>query len=430
MTNKEVVLCADAESLKDPRLVGLGGENLETQKWLRVFCSAIEARRYLRNAEKADEVWVASSDEVDAINLAAALKKDSKGKGVYLVAFQGTGSLKSRANAAGIDGTLSHQDFLRRYGSFKSSSTCGGLTGKGAYESVADFGDSQYKNTLTETRGSIDSLSNRASSEKSAQVLSIVSASGGSGKSTVSALSAVLSQGLGYRTLLLDADLQFGDVQHFLGMENALTIDRIMEDPALIDQLKPGDSLPALLAPPKNLEQSEQLAAGLPRLIEDLKAHFDVIIVNTGAFWSDQHVSLLERSSTALFLIDQRSSSVRACKHALDLCARCGMATHPFLFAINRCSRVAPLTSIDVSCALQGSHAVELQEGGREVSDLLSAGLPLELVETRNDFCLSLEQMLIDLLPQFNRTVVAKNSVRQEGRRFRIGRKRKRVACL
>ena len=39
----------------------------------------------------------------------------------------------------------------------------------------------------------------------------VVSGSGGAGKSTVSVLSALIAQRMGYNTLLLDFDLQFGD---------------------------------------------------------------------------------------------------------------------------------------------------------------------------------------------------------------------------
>ena len=83
--------------------------------WLALFTSAEEARGFLRNDDAIDEVWVASSDDVDPINLAAAVKRDRRERGVYLLAFQGTGSLWSRANAAGIDATLSHQAFVQRY---------------------------------------------------------------------------------------------------------------------------------------------------------------------------------------------------------------------------------------------------------------------------------------------------------------------------
>ncbi len=42
---------------------------------------------------------------------------------------------------------------------------------------------------------------------------------------------------------------------------------------------------------------------------------------------------------------------------------------------------------------------MELRDGGRDVEDLLAAGLPLDLIAERNDLCASIEQVLIDLLP-------------------------------
>lgn len=130
-----------------------------------------------------------------------------------------------------------------------------------------------------------------------------------------------------------------------------------------------------------------------------LPSKFDVVIANTGAAWAEQHAALLERSNAALFLVDQRASSIRACKHALELCARCGIATGPFKFAINRCAKGAPLTSIDVSCALRGVPVFELRDGGPDVEELLGAGSPAELLKARNEFCTSLEQLFVKVLP-------------------------------
>ena len=48
----------------------------------------------------------------------------------------------------------------------------------------------------------------------------VVSGSGGAGKSTVSVLSALIAQRMGYNTLLLDFDLQFGDAPALMGVQN------------------------------------------------------------------------------------------------------------------------------------------------------------------------------------------------------------------
>ena len=385
-----MALCADAESIRRPDLIGLAGENLARQEWLRLFSSGEEARRFLRADRSVAEAWIASCDDVEPINLAAALKRDRADLRVCLLAFQGTGSLMSRATAAGIDASLTRQAFVERYAAAKRRHVPTGDTagtgpgaGAGAPRSAVRFAPAPALTSRPPVSG------------HPAFVLPVVSGSGGAGKSTVAVLSALFSQGLGYRTLLLDFDLRFGDAHELVGVPGALAVD-------------------------------EALVREAPRLLDDLRGRFDVVVANTGASWAEEHALLLERCSKALFLVDQRPSSLRACRHALELCSRCGIATGPFLFAANRCAKGAPLTSIDVSCALRGAPAVELRDGGGEVEELLGAGQPLDLIAAKNDLCTSLEHVLVDLLPGCEgRTLsLAEPSGARRERRFGRGRRR------
>ncbi|MEG1831124.1 MAG: AAA family ATPase [Raoultibacter sp.] len=508
----DVVLCADTESLKEPSLIGLEGENLCAQPWIRVFADACQARRYLRQSHRPHEVWVASSDTVDPINLAATLKHDSTENKVYLLAFQGSGSLKSRANAAGIDGMFDRASFAKRYGSCKNASLASvrsircvkepssghrpeSLQQKSMTEQVQpikgldseflrglDLGQRHTDDTVKSTEASLDAFAPapapapalqqqlapgvapdsaggrfdagqapqqegrteaataqqnppsfaRVAAGRQAIVLAVASASGGAGKSTVAALAATCAQKRGHKTLLIDADLQFGDEQFLLGIEHPLTIDEALRDAARFKNLKPEGGLPALVAAPQYLEQSESVLEELPRLLEAAKESFDVVVVNTGAFWTDQHALLLEQATRVLFLVDQRPSSLRACNHALDLCARCGIATQSFLFAVNRCARNALFSSIDVSCGLRGAHVAELKEGGHEVDELLGAGMPLALVQAQNALCLSLEALLADILPVGEGLELTSFSEGEKpyGRHGRLSKWKRKVACL
>lgn len=406
-----VALCADVACLQHPETLGLAGENLASQEWLRLFASAAEARRFLRDDRSVGEVWVASCDDVAPINLAATLKRDRSDRCVCLVAFEGTGSLKSRASAAGIDASFTRQAFLDRYAQCKRRALDVARSKDAAAreQALASLEPTTPRTAVPGEKGSAfvaQSVPDRTWAQDELPVrkragflLPVVSGSGGAGKSTVAALSALLAQRLGYRTLLLDFDLQFGDMPELLGVEGALAVDEVLAAPARIERLVPEGGLPALLAAPKRLEQSEAVIEHAPALLDALLARFDVVVCNTGAAWAEQHAVLLERSSKALFLIDQRASSLRACQHALDLCARCGIATGPFSFAVNRCAKNALFTSIDVSCALHGAPVVELAEGGRDVEELLGMGSPMELVSSRNALCQSIEEVLRAALP-------------------------------
>ena len=239
----------------------------------------------------------------------------------------------------------------------------------------------------------------RQGSQADALLLPIVSGSGGAGKSAVAVLAALLAQRRGLKTLLLDFDLQFGDMREMTGQPEAVGIDEVLAEPARLAQLAPAAGMPALLGAPRHLEEAETVARSAPALLAALGGMFDVIVANTGSAWAEQHAVLLERCSKALFLIDQRASSIAACRRALDLCARCGIAVSPFLFAVNFCAKGAPLTSIDASCALRGAQTVELADGGAEVEEALSEGRPQDLIEAGNPLVASLDALLADILP-------------------------------
>ena len=110
-----VALCVEGQILESPELLGLDGENLVRQSWLRIYSEAQEARRALALSHDIDEVWVASCESVDPINLAATIKHDVPSRSVYLIAFSQSGSLLSRAHSAGIDGVLGRAEFVGRY---------------------------------------------------------------------------------------------------------------------------------------------------------------------------------------------------------------------------------------------------------------------------------------------------------------------------
>ena len=416
MTGK-VALCVDGFSSRNPELIGLEGESLDSQDWLGVFSSGHDARLGIAEAGAYSEAWVVSCEDVEPINLAAALKADSPDLRVCLVTPDACGSLRSRAHNALIDEVLDRAELPRRYAEAKRRSL-------GVFE--------QSDSDIQQLQASVPALApmpvpvpevieheERVAKPKVAQllrlqprseplavqsasrafVLPVVSGSGGAGKSSVSALGALIAQRMGHRTLLLDYDLQFGDADMIMGVENPLRVDVAMAHPDQLERELSRDDGPILLAAPARLESAEEVVRGLPALLDQLADSFDVIVANTGAAWAEQHAALLERSSAALFLIDQRASSVRACQHALELCARCGIASGPFQFALNRCVKGAPLTSADVSCALQGAPVFELKEGGRDVEDYLSGGGAIELIDARNDFARSLEHVMAQLLP-------------------------------
>ncbi len=479
MTMPLVALCADEESVRRPELLGLSGENLSAQGWLRLFTSAEVARRSLAGDARIREAWVASSDPVAPINLAAALKHDRPELRVCMIAANDSGSLRSRASAAGIDATLTPKLFSQRYAQYKqlsanqapsssgsalpgpsfapgnanpsaptlaatgnaaaspaagvdpgfgpagapsaSSQAVMGFAAAGPAGFGAGFGVGPATNSFENAAagraapsafgalGSAGPSPDKATATQAPHarqatpargfLLPVVSGSGGCGKSSVAVLSALLLKAAGLNTLLLDFDLQFGDAAELLGVERPLRIDEALAQPSRIDALEAQGNLPALLAAPMRVELAESIADQAGGLVDELRGRFDVVVANTGSAWAEQHAVLLERSSKALFLIDQRQTSLRASARALELCARCGIAVNPFVFALNGCGKGAPLSVLDASSALRGAHVRELADGGLEVEELLASACGLELIESDNALISGLSGLLAEILP-------------------------------
>ncbi len=427
-----IILCADSESVRHPELLGLAGESLASQPWLEVLSGAEEARSKARASSAGVEVWVSGSDDIDAINLAAAIKGDRDEAVVRLLAFQGTGSLYSRAQAAGIDEVLDKRAFLKRYHESKghdARTVPNPLLSSGcAQPPLPDRLEPKAQKTHPRFSPTVHSPATRATAR--GFLLTIVGAGGGTGKSSLAVLAACLAQESGLSTVLVDADLQFGDLRYLAGMDNAVRLDQVVEAPARIDSLSPQDAMPALIAAPDRIEQSEAVSSQVPHLVQQLRERFECVVVSTGAAWDESHVKLIEDASTALFVIDQRPSSVRACRRALALCSRCGIATQDFAFALNRCSRQALFSSIDVSCALQGVHVSEMSDGGREVEELLGAGLPHDLLASKNAYANSVRSLMQNMLPAPTAKAPALPSIPSSRMRKRLALRRKKAACL
>jgi pilus assembly protein CpaE len=119
-----------------------------------------------------------------------------------------------------------------------------------------------------------------------------------------------------------------------------------------------------------------------------------MVIMNTGTFWTDVHAQAVVRCDHLIFLMDQRATSIEACKQAVDLCLRLQAPQARFAFALNGCGRHAALTTQDVSLALGGVEVIGLADGGALVDELLALGCPLELLSSGNALVASIEELL------------------------------------
>jgi pilus assembly protein CpaE len=76
---------------------------------------------------------------------------------------------------------------------------------------------------------------------------------------------------------------------------------------------------------------------------------------------------------------------------------RLGIARTNFTFLLNKSSKTAAFSALDISCSLDGERVLEIKDGGSEVEELLGAGHMEELLDSNGDFVQSLKQLMEQL---------------------------------
>ena len=288
-----IVLCADSFSLRFPEVLGLPDEQLSSQAWLKVFSDGEEARGYVAEHPETPEVWVLGSDDMEAINLAAAIKADcaqgpDAGTGAVYLVTEEAGDVPYRAQAADLDGILSPARFVCRYAEEKigwakrcqvrvtlipgakvledrrsrdvaeelpvgataqvpvtsAPKVAAPVDEHVAFERVSETAATVEEKMVpaaaqvvpvvqTEHQSEAETRAARTAIRRAA-LFPVISATGGAGKSTVAALGALSAARLGRKVLLVDADFQFGDMAAMLADSDGVgkrrpTFDEVLD---------------------------------------------------------------------------------------------------------------------------------------------------------------------------------------------------------
>ncbi len=225
---------------------------------------------------------------------------------------------------------------------------------------------------------------------RSHRVLVVTAAKGGAGKSVVASNLAVgLAQAAPENVVLVDLDLQFGDVAGALQLTPEHTIADAVGVKALdITGLKvfltPHRSglytLCAPLTPPDADDVTPEMAA---RVIELLSEEFRYVVVDTSGGLTEHTVAAFETATDFVLVGNMDVPSVRALKKEVDVLDQLGHVRQARHFVLNRSDSRVGLSQPDVEATV-GLKVAAAIPSSRSVPMSFNQGTPIVESEFRS----------------------------------------------
>lgn len=277
-----------------------------------------------------------------------------------------------------------------------------------------------------------------------APVVSVISGSGGCGKSTLIATMAHAASLLGLRAAVLDLDLMFGNLYDLMGVEGTRDMATLVEpaaagalpESAIVGaamRVAPGITLWGPVAAP---ERAESMARAVELLIDVLRRESDVIFVDTSVFWGDAAAAAVSASDRCLVVGDMAVSSATGAARAIDLACRVGVPRTACTAVFNRFgARGADEDTamrFELTCAL--SSKIRIADGGQDLAALMAFGRADEVVGQTSAFATSVREATREMLIELGCAVgpwsdaVTDRASRTERPRIRLPWKRAEVA--
>ncbi len=239
------------------------------------------------------------------------------------------------------------------------------------------------------------------------RVVTVFSTKGGAGKSVIAAnLAVVLAKRSDKPVVLVDADLQFGDVAVMLKLAPQHTIvdavgslDRL--DATLLQQLMMRHEPSGLWILPAPLEPSfaDQISAGeMIRIVEILRGFCEYVVIDTPAYFNEVVLGLIEESDDVLLVAGMDIPNIKNVKIGLQTLRLLNVPTSKLHLVLNRANSKVKLDVSEVERTLQ-IKAESLIPSDVVVPQSVNKGTPVVLDAPKSGVAKSIEQLANMFIP-------------------------------
>ncbi len=237
---------------------------------------------------------------------------------------------------------------------------------------------------LTAASSTLDASAAGAGPARRGRVVSVVSSKGGVGKTTVSTNIAVgLAQLAPQSTVLVDLDVQFGDVASALNLSpdysllDAVDLARGGDSMALKTSLTLHETGLYVLAAPDSPAAADRISGDdVDLVLGMLAAEFAFVVVDTAPGLSEHTLAALDRTTDPVLLTSLDVPGLRGLRKEVDTLRELGMLPEARRLVVNFADPRSGLRIADVEATIGTKVDVALPRS-RNVPSSVNVGVPL-----------------------------------------------------
>lgn len=245
---------------------------------------------------------------------------------------------------------------------------------------------------------------------KPSNVATILSAKGGVGKSVLTAMLAFRFSRTGKTVAVVDCDVQFGDMQFLLGVTPSSSLFDAFDE----SRQNFGDISAFGIAAGENItlfsfsqtpERIELLYGKVALFLKEIAQNYDIVLVNTGSFWTLFQFEIIEVSSEVLCVTTQSIVSARATQSLQQLCQKMGVPTTQFIYVVNDVHPYG-LGSHDIADVLSAAHSYSIGHINQNFDFYIDAGNCAQAYALFEQESTEFESLATDLAHRMNISLV------------------------
>ena len=223
------------------------------------------------------------------------------------------------------------------------------------------------------------------------QLVTVLGPKGGTGKTLTSCNVAVALALAGTSTVIVDLDLQFGDVGLAIGLKPERTIYDLAVSGGTLDGDKVDSFLAAhpsgaraLLAPLRPDQAAAVTVQFLREVLEILRSRYEVVVVDTPPAFTPEVIAAVDNSSALCVVGMLDALSLKDTKIGLETLAQMGYSSDELTLVLNRADTSVGISEQDVE-QLLGRRPDVLVPSDRAIPRAITAGQPIVVAEPKSN---------------------------------------------